>query len=77
MIGLPPRPGLAHGMGRSYGDVCLNPEGTLWLTRGLDRCIAFDAASGSRAGEAGVLLRDLQRLAIPRGWSLAVTPGTV
>ena len=23
------RPGIAHGMGRSYGDVCLNPEGVL------------------------------------------------
>ena len=21
-----PHPGVAHGMGRSYGDVCLNPE---------------------------------------------------
>ena len=26
--------------------------------------------------EAGVLLRDIQRLFIPRGWTLPVTPGT-
>lgn len=69
-------PGLAHGMGRSYGDVCLNPGGTLWMTRGLDRFIAFDAQTGRLRCEAGVLLRDIQRLAIPRGWSLPVTPGT-
>jgi FAD/FMN-containing dehydrogenase len=69
-------PGIAHGMGRSYGDVCLNPGGRLWLTRGLDRFIGFDQGSGRLTCEAGVLLRDIQRLVIPRGWSLPVTPGT-
>lgn len=68
--------GLAHGMGRSYGDVCLNPEGILWLTTALDHFIAFDDATGRLLCEAGVLLRDIQRLCIPRGWSLPVTPGT-
>ena len=69
-------PGLAFGMGRSYGDVCLNPGGTLWKTTGLDRFIAFDAVSGRLTCEAGVLLRDIQRLMVPRGWILPVTPGT-
>ena len=36
-------PGLAHGMGRSYGDACLNPGGTLWQTTARDHFIAFDA----------------------------------
>ncbi len=36
---------LAHGLGRSYGNVALNDSGTLLLTRGLDRFIAFDRAS--------------------------------
>ncbi|WP_338616202.1 FAD-binding oxidoreductase [Pigmentiphaga sp. CHJ604] len=71
-----PRPGIAHGMGRSYGDVCLNPEGILWVTTGLDHFIAFDDDTGRLVCEAGVLLRDIQRLAIPRGWMLPVTPGT-
>lgn len=71
-----PHPGVAHGMGRSYGDVCLNPGGTLWMTAGLDHLIAFDDASGRLVCEAGVLLRDIQRLAIARGWILPVTPGT-
>lgn len=69
-------PGLAHGMGRSYGDVCLNPAGLLWLTAGLDRFISFDGTTGRLACEAGVLLRDIQRLALPRGWALPVMPGT-
>jgi FAD/FMN-containing dehydrogenase len=63
-------------MGRSYGDVCLNPQGALWVTTGLDRFIAFDDSTGRLVCEAGVLLRDIQRLAIPRGWILPVTPGT-
>ena len=54
------KPGLAHGMGRSYGDVCLNPGGVLWMTSALNRFIAFDADSGIVECEAGVLLKDIQ-----------------
>lgn len=69
-------PGLAYGMGRSYGDSCLNPQGKLWLTRGLDKFISFDEKNGRLVCEAGVLLREIQQLLIPRGWALPVTPGT-
>jgi FAD/FMN-containing dehydrogenase len=69
-------PGLAYGMGRSYGDECLNPNGNLWLMRGLDRFIAFDQATGRLQCEAGVLLQDIQRTFMPHGWMLPVTPGT-
>lgn len=69
-------PALAHGMGRSYGDVCLNPDGVLWLTTGLDHFIGFDSYTGRLVCEAGVLLRDIQQLFIPLGWILPVTPGT-
>jgi FAD/FMN-containing dehydrogenase len=68
--------GLAFGNGRSYGDVCLNPDGVLWTTQGLDRFIALDDANGLLTCEAGVLLRDIQRLVVARGWMLPVTPGT-
>lgn len=67
---------LAHGNGRSYGDVCLNENGTLLLTRGLDRFIAFDPHSGRLECEAGVLLGEILDLVVPRGWFLPVTPGT-
>ena len=70
------RAGIAHGMGRSYGDACLNPNGLLWKTINLDRFISFDENSGRLSCEAGVLLRDIQQLTIPRGWILPVTPGT-
>lgn len=69
-------PGIGYGLGRSYGDACLNPGGVLWRTVGLDRFISFDVATGRLACEAGVVLRDIQRLAVPRGWSLPVVPGT-
>ncbi|WP_350341533.1 FAD-binding oxidoreductase [Desulfoferula mesophila] len=71
------RPGLAYGLGRSYGDVCLNPGGWLWRTAALDRFISFDPNTGILVCEAGVLLRDIQRLFIPRSWMLPVTPGTL
>ncbi len=69
-------PAIAYGMGRSYGDACLNPGGSLWSTRGLDRMLSFDEATGILLCEAGTLLRDIQRVFVPRGWMLPVTPGT-
>jgi FAD/FMN-containing dehydrogenase len=69
-------PGIAYGNGRSYGDVCLNPDGHLWKASLLDRFIDFDETTGRLVCEAGILLRDIQRLMVPRGWILPVTPGT-
>lgn len=67
---------LPFGNGRSYGDVALNDRGTLLLTRGLDRFIAFDHVTGVLACEAGVLLDEILALVVPLGWFLPVTPGT-
>lgn len=67
---------MAHGMGRSYGDVALNAGGTLISTRSLDRFVAFDRGSGSLEAEAGVTLEEVIRVALPRGWFLPTTPGT-
>nr|WP_253550758.1 FAD-binding oxidoreductase [Herbaspirillum rubrisubalbicans] len=71
-----PLPGLAHGAGRSYGDVALNPGRTLWVTTALDRFISFNPLNGRLICEAGMLLRDIQRVMLPQGWMLPVTPGT-
>jgi FAD/FMN-containing dehydrogenase len=67
---------LPRGLGRSYGDSCTNSDGTLLLTEGLDRFIAFDEASGRLTCEAGISLDAILRAMVPRGWFLPVTPGT-
>src|SRR5215469_13682087 len=67
---------LAHGMGRSYGDVALSAGGTLVSTRALDRFVAFDRDSGILEAEAGVTLEEVIRVALPHGWFLPTTPGT-
>lgn len=68
--------GVAYGIGRSYGDECLNPNGKLWNTTLLDNFISFDQVTGVLRCQAGVQLHTINQLTIPRGWMLAVTPGT-
>lgn len=70
------RPLLAQGLGRSYGDVCLNADGTLLATRGLDRFLALDEGGPTLTCEAGVSLGEILRLVVPRGLFLPVVPGT-
>jgi FAD/FMN-containing dehydrogenase len=67
---------LPYGLGRSYGDSCLNDGGTLVDASGLDRFIAFDPASGLLRCEAGVTHAGLIAEFVPRGWFPPVTPGT-
>ena len=67
---------LTYGNGRSYGDSNLNVGGALLLGRQLDRFIDFDPATGLLRCEAGVLLEEIIRLALPQGWFPPVTPGT-
>jgi len=67
---------LAHGLGRSYGDVCLNDGGILLTTRSLNRFIDFDIDKGILCCEAGVSLAEILDLCVPHGWFLPTTPGT-
>lgn len=67
---------LAYGNGRSYGDSCINDQRCLLLTRGLDRYRGFDGSAGILECDAGVLLSDIVRDFLPRGWFPPVTPGT-
>jgi FAD/FMN-containing dehydrogenase len=75
---LPPPPitVLPHGLGRSYGDVCLNAHGLLLTTRNLNRFIQFDNQTGILRCEAGVSLAEILDMAVPQGWFLPTTPGT-
>lgn len=70
------RPLLAFGLGRSYGDVCLNAGGTLLTTRTLDRFKALDVEAGTLSCEAGVTLGEILELVVPKGFFLPVVPGT-
>jgi FAD/FMN-containing dehydrogenase len=72
----PPDTVLPYGLGRSYGDVCLNDGGVLLTTRSLDRFIEFDVDKGILRCEAGVSLAEILELCVPHGWFLPVTPGT-
>lgn len=67
---------LICGLRRSYGDTCLNRGGRLIDATGLDRVIAFDAATGVLRAEAGLPLSDLLRLTVPHGWFVPTTPGS-
>jgi FAD/FMN-containing dehydrogenase len=68
---------LAHGNGRSYGDVALNDGHTLLRTCWLDRYVAIDENDGWLECEAGVLLSSIVEDFSARGWFLPVVPGTL
>ena len=65
-----------HGMGRSYGDVALNENGRVVLSKASDNIIAFDRLTGSVKANSGLTLAELNKITIPDGWFVAVTPGT-
>jgi FAD/FMN-containing dehydrogenase len=67
---------LPYGLGRSYGDVCLNNGHTLLDTSRMAHLLAFDDATGVLTCEAGATLDDILEVLVPRGWFLPVTPGT-
>jgi len=67
---------LAIGAARSYGDVCINHDGTLLRTTMLDRLIEADWSTGVIRAESGLTLDHLLRVVVPKGWFLPVTPGT-
>jgi FAD/FMN-containing dehydrogenase len=69
---------LTRGLGRSYGDSSLPPPGhpVVAATPLADRILGFDPATGVLRAEAGLSLRAINRLFLPRGFYGPVTPGT-
>jgi FAD/FMN-containing dehydrogenase len=72
---------LPYGMGRSYGDSCLNGGHALIDMRSFDRFIDLDLHNGIIDVEAGVTLAEILRLLSRQAkaecrWFLPVTPGT-
>jgi FAD/FMN-containing dehydrogenase len=77
--GLGPR--LVRGLGRSYGDSCLNIGGALIETPLLDRLQAFDREEGLLTADGGFSLLGLLRLCVRPNedgsyWFPPVLPGT-
>ena len=62
------------GNGRSYGDSALSSN--IINVKPKNYFIAFNEESGLLHIQAGVLLADILKLFVPRGWFLKVTPGT-
>src|SRR5271166_1053621 len=67
---------LPYGLGRSYGDSCLNAGRELIDCRRLNRILGFDEATGMLRCESGVSLSNILDVFLPKGWFLPVTPGT-
>lgn len=67
---------ISRGLGRSYGDPALNPDGTVIDHTALDRMLGFDEATGVLHAEAGVSIAQVMASLLPRGWFLPTTPGT-
>ena len=67
---------LPRGLGRSYGDVCVNDGGTLLHTFRRDRLLAFDDVHGVLTCEAGATLADIAQVMLPLRWFPTVVPGT-
>ncbi len=69
---------LSRGLGRSYGDASLPPPGRLRVagTRLADRILAFDSETGVLRAEAGLVLGELSRILLARGFSSPVMTGT-
>jgi FAD/FMN-containing dehydrogenase len=67
---------LAYGLGRSYGDSCLNDGGALIETPSNDNFLEFNEQTGVLRCQAGVTLAQIIDFALPRGWFLPTSPGT-
>jgi len=65
---------IAKGNLRSYGDSALSKRHIDMLES--DYLISFDEKKGILTAEAGVLLKDIIEIAIPKGWFPPVVPGT-
>lgn len=69
---------LCRGLGRSYGDSSLPPPSRPEVASTVlaDRILSFDESTGWMRVEAGLSLRDLNRLFLRRNWFPPVSPGT-
>src|SRR6056300_625344 len=67
---------LPYGLGRSYGDSCLNENGNLIITEQLADISHFDKETGILVCGSGVSLKKVLKTIVNFGWFLPVVPGT-
>ncbi|MDE0886592.1 MAG: FAD-binding oxidoreductase [Myxococcota bacterium] len=67
---------ISRGQGRSYGDAALNAQRGVILAYGSGERMHLDSASGTLECLAGTTLAEILDYAVPRGYSLGITPGT-
>ncbi|MBL8993441.1 MAG: FAD-binding oxidoreductase [Spirochaetia bacterium] len=65
---------ITRGLGRSYGDPSLQRE--VISSLGLNRFLSWNESRAELVCEAGVLLEEILRHFVPRGFLLPVLPGT-
>lgn len=67
-------PVIPRGAGRSYGDSA-NQSSIIQSTH-LNHFLEFDAHTGVLICQAGLSIREILNLVVPKGWFFPVTPGT-
>jgi FAD/FMN-containing dehydrogenase len=67
---------LPWGLGRSYGDVCLNTGNTVCKMRGMRLIKNLNTAQGTITCSGGTSLEEILRATVPAGWFPPVVPGT-
>jgi decaprenylphospho-beta-D-ribofuranose 2-oxidase len=65
---------LPRGMGRSYGDSA--NSSSVIQTDYLDHFMELNESTGVLTCEAGVSIREILQLIVPKGWFVPVTPGS-
>ena len=67
---------ITYGLGKSYGDVCLNENENLIINNKLNKIIHFDKEEGVIDCESGVSFEEILDLIVKDGWFLPVVAGT-
>ena len=66
---------IARGNGRSYGDSAINRNLTINMKK-FNKILEFNVNDGSLVAESGVLISDVIKTFMPKGWFPFVTAGT-
>ena len=66
---------IPRGNGRSYGDSAISKNNTICM-KNFNRMLKFDNKKGLIVVESGILLSEIIKTFLPRGWFPKVTPGS-